>query len=165
MKKRVLVLVMILLSFWMTMQAEDTGTKGRRTFWFGFNADFGALNLHMPDGLLDGIYGLTLNSAISITNLIAVGPYVSAEIFNEDFAPFAGLLAKLTFPHNWAVFGGYGVGVIEQDYYGRYVVLNQGRVGLKFPHTLFLTGSCLFGEYRGATVGLGFSFGGREKRK
>ena len=165
MKKRVLVLAMVLLSFCMTMQAQDTETKGRRTFWFGFNADFGALNLHMSDGLLDGIYGLTLNSAISINNLVAVGPYVSFEIFNEDPAPFAGLLAKLTFAHNWAVFGGYGLGVIEQDYYGRYLMLNQVRLGLKFPHTFFLTGSCLFGEYRGATVGLGFSFGGRERRK
>lgn len=165
MRKRVLILTMVLLSFCMTMQAQDTETKGRRTFWFGFNGDFGAINLHMSDGLLDGIYGLTLNSAISINNLVAVGPYVSFNIFNEDPAPFAGLITKLTFTHNWAVFGGYGVGFIGQDYYARYILMHQIRLGIKFPHTFFLTGSYLFGEYRGATIGLGFSFGGKPKKR
>lgn len=163
--KRKLFFLVPLLVFLGMAQAQSQETEGRRTFWLGLNVDFGAVNLHMPDGLLDGIYGLTLNTAISINNSFSVGPYVSLDIFNEDPAPFGGVIAKYSFPNNAAVFVGYGLGFLEQDYYDKISLYNQLRVGLKTKRSFFLTGTYLFGEYKGATFGLGFSFGGKIKKQ
>ena len=163
--KRKLFLIVVLLAFLGIPMAQSQETMERRTFWLGFNLDFGAVNLHMGDGLLDGIYGVTVSSAIPINKSFAVGPYATLDIFNEDPAPFAGVIAKYSFRNNSAVFVGYGLGLLEQDYYNKISLYNQLRVGLKSRRSLFLTGSYLFGEYKGATFGVGFSFGGKLKKQ
>lgn len=165
MKKQVLILALVLLSFCMTMQAQDTETKGRRrTFWFGINGNFGGINRFASYGLWDGLFGVTLNTAVSINNTIAVGPYVVVDSFlSEDIAPFAGILTKITFPNDMAFLASYGLGYGEGLYENR--LYNQYRIGFKFKYTLYVTGSYLSGEYKGATVGLGFSFGGRKRNR
>ena len=163
--KKSLCIILALFVLFNLAQAQTEQTSNRRTFWLGVNADFGAFNLHMGDGLLDGIYGVTLNSAVSINNTFAVGPYLSMDIFNADPAPFGGVLAKMTFPNNSAIFAGYGLGVIELDFWGKHVLCHQFRVGLKFRRSFFLSGSYMRGEYNGAAIGLGFSFGGKPRKK
>ena len=163
--KRKLLFVLVLFFLCNVAQAQSEVPTTRRTFWAGINGNFGVLDLEMGDDLLDGIYGVTLNTAISINNRFAVGPYFSYNIFNEDPAPFGGLIVKLTFPNNFAVFGGYGLGRIEQDYYSKFSLYNEFRVGYKFRRSFFITGSYWVGEHRGGTVGIGFSFGGKPKMR
>lgn len=163
--KKVLCVIAALFMLCSLSQAQTEQSSGRRTFWLGVNGDFGVVNTHASDGLLDGVFGVTLNTAISINRMIAVGPYFTFDIFNGDPAPFGGVIAKLTFPNNSAVFAGYGLGVLEEDYYNKKSLYNQFRVGLKFRRSLFITGSYLVGEYKGGTIGLGFSFGGKPRKK
>ena len=136
MKKRLLVLFLLLLSIGLVAQAQDTETSGRRTFWFGINGNFGGIDTDAPYELLDGVFGITLNTAISINNFIAVGPYVSADVFlSEDLAPFGGIMAKLTFKNNMAFLASYGVGYAEGIEVGH--LYNEYRLGFKFKYTVF----------------------------
>ncbi len=148
--------------------------KGKRSPWFGVSVEAGILEHFFA--------GLNLDMAFSISNSFALGARIGAfygsyeeshsysyydyywgytyNTYTESKSTIGFLIGpdfKFTFPNDAAIIAGLGYGSVN----------NQGavyvRAGYKTKKSFFVTAETLVGDFVGAGVGIGFSFGGKPR--
>ena len=151
----------------------DPNPVGRRSPWFGISAEVGATRLGIND-YTEPFGGINLDMAFSINNTIAVGGRVGIMIgecyyydyyYDDDYYDVVmgiilGPEVKITFPNNSAVIAGIGGGAVNE-----HGVVSL-RAGYKTRKSFFVTTETLFGDNQvGFGLGLGFSFGGKQRNR
>ena len=116
------------------------------------------------------VLGVALDFSFAVTKALSIGPFLNIHSYFDDnnysVGGMAGLMAKYTFRNELSFMLGGGGGY--KFLYGE--ALAQGRVGLKLPNSLYITGTVFFGISDknndggdGFLFGLGYSFGGKKQ--
>lgn len=148
---------------------------GKRSPWFGISAEA---------GVMENIFaGLNFDMAFSISNSFAIGARIGAfygsyeesysygyyDWYWDEYHYYSytnkestlGFLVgpdlKFTFPNNAAIIAGLGYGYVNDK--GSF----YARAGYKTKKSFFVTAESLIGDGIGFGVGLGFSFGGKQR--
>lgn len=126
-------------------------TRMTRSPWFGISAE---------GGYLDGFFGgLNFDMAFSINKTFAVGGRIGVMYGEYGLGVLTGPEVKITFSNNSAVIAGLGGGMVNEC--GVFYL----RAGYKTRKSFFVTTEALLGEAAGFGVGLGFSFGGKQRNR
>ncbi|MBO6024076.1 MAG: VWA domain-containing protein [Bacteroidales bacterium] len=128
-------------------------TSVTRSPWFGISAEVGVIDEDEFFG------GLNLDMAFSINKTIAIGGRVGVMVGEYGLGLLTGPEVKITFPNNSAVIAGLGGGSVNEC--GVFYL----RAGYKTRKSFFVTTETLLGEAAGFGVGLGFSFGGKQRNR
>ena len=130
-------------------------TPMTRSPWFGISAEVGLIDYDETFG------GLNFDMAFSINKTVAVGGRIGL-FYGFDYGEVGVLMGpevKITFPNNSAILASLGGGTVND--YGVFYL----RAGYKTRKSFFVTTETLLGEVAGFGVGLGFSFGGKQRNR
>lgn len=140
--------------------------SGKRSPWFGISLEAGATGLSDIE-MASPFGGINLDMAFSVSNTVAIGGRLGLMIgeywYGYGWETVMGFLVgpdvKFTFPNNSAVIAGFGFGAVNGS--GAMYPL---RLGYKTRKSFFVTSELLIsGGDVGFGVGLGFSFGGKNR--